>query len=471
MRPTLSCQLKSEESVAPSSRLNSVYVSTPARLCYKQQPSEPHRNPLPAGGRGDTMHAKVFQKKQIKQSTPQPGLKPPRPFAQPNPPAQQSSAPTFDGVERAARHGHNFGRVAVRGGVDSAAREQRNETGLPERLKAGIERLSGLSMDNVRVRYNSPAPARHRALAHTQGTEIHLGAGQEKHLAHEAWHVVQQKQGRVQPTMQMKRGVAVNEDAGLEHEADVMGAKAEGTIQAAGHGIRLSPKITGSANHASAPAMQFQRNRRRWSPAQREQSRKFWEKKQLKEARKRDSQLERLRVGRVRERATDITNTANLHTVSAPAGNTNPMGARNQPAVEPREGAQLGYKDVMSNVAGFLHPDHPVRSLHNAGGPQFIQQFDDIPGQVTRRVGIDVEPSGHVQALSPHINLQTQHNGIIQQGPLADPHTPVRSAEPFENSRGAGFAKPLHGLQLTPEERRKFMERYLKSSGIGVNRV
>jgi hypothetical protein len=45
-------------------------------------------------------------------------------------------------------------------------------------------------------------------------------------LPHEAWHVVQQAQGRVKPTMQMKDGVPVNDDKGLEHEADVMGAKA-----------------------------------------------------------------------------------------------------------------------------------------------------------------------------------------------------------------------------------------------------
>jgi hypothetical protein len=38
--------------------------------------------------------------------------------------------------------------------------------------------------------------------------------------------VVQQAQGRVQPTMQMAGGVAVNDDAGLEREADVMGVKA-----------------------------------------------------------------------------------------------------------------------------------------------------------------------------------------------------------------------------------------------------
>jgi len=38
---------------------------------------------------------------------------------------------------------------------------------------------------------------------------------------------VQQKQGRVQPTMQMKEGVPVNDDKGLEHEADVMGGRAK----------------------------------------------------------------------------------------------------------------------------------------------------------------------------------------------------------------------------------------------------
>jgi hypothetical protein len=66
------------------------------------------------------------------------------------------------------------------------------------------------------------------AHAYAQGSEIHVAPGQERHLPHEAWHVVQQAQGRVKPTMQMKAGVPVNDDAGLESEADVMGAKALG---------------------------------------------------------------------------------------------------------------------------------------------------------------------------------------------------------------------------------------------------
>ncbi|MCB9230046.1 MAG: DUF4157 domain-containing protein [Bacteroidia bacterium] len=100
-----------------------------------------------------------------------------------------------------------------------------NRTGLPNNLKAGVEELSGISMDGVTVHYNSNKPAQVQALAYAQGTDIHIGPGQEKHLPHEAWHIVQQKQGRVKPTTEAG-GMPVNDDRGLETEADVMGAKA-----------------------------------------------------------------------------------------------------------------------------------------------------------------------------------------------------------------------------------------------------
>ncbi|MBC8754537.1 DUF4157 domain-containing protein [Kordia sp. YSTF-M3] len=103
---------------------------------------------------------------------------------------------------------------------------KKNNTGLPNHLKSGIENLSGHTMDDVKVHYNSSKPAQLQALAYAQGTNIHLGPGQEKHLPHEAWHVVQQKQGRVKPTLQMKAGIQINDDSDLEKEADVMGAKA-----------------------------------------------------------------------------------------------------------------------------------------------------------------------------------------------------------------------------------------------------
>jgi hypothetical protein len=103
---------------------------------------------------------------------------------------------------------------------------RRNETGLPDELKSGIESLSGISLDDVRVHYGSSQPAELGALAYAQGSDIHLAPGQERHLAHEAWHAVQQAQGRVQATKQLQNGVQVNDDQSLEHEADAMGAKA-----------------------------------------------------------------------------------------------------------------------------------------------------------------------------------------------------------------------------------------------------
>ncbi len=80
-------------------------------------------------------------------------------------------------------------------------------------------------MDNVRVHYNSAKPAQLSAHAYSQGTPIHIGPGQERHLPHEAWHAVQQKQGRVQPTTSVS-GMPVNNNKGLEKEATRMATAA-----------------------------------------------------------------------------------------------------------------------------------------------------------------------------------------------------------------------------------------------------
>ena len=101
----------------------------------------------------------------------------------------------------------------------------RRNNGLPLQLQNGIENLSGYSMDGVRVHYNSPRPAQLQALAYAKGEDIYVAPGQEKHLPHEAWHIVQQKQGRAVPTGRVN-GVNINDNPVLEHEADVMGAKA-----------------------------------------------------------------------------------------------------------------------------------------------------------------------------------------------------------------------------------------------------
>lgn len=98
-------------------------------------------------------------------------------------------------------------------------------SGLPDSLIAAIKGISGVSLDDVRVNYNSPEPARFEAHAFARGTDIHVAPGRESDLPHEAWHVVQQKQGRVRPSAQM-HGRQINEDARLEDEADRQGANA-----------------------------------------------------------------------------------------------------------------------------------------------------------------------------------------------------------------------------------------------------
>ena len=106
--------------------------------------------------------------------------------------------------------------------------ERANNKALPDNLKSGIENLSGYSTDDVKVHYNSAQPAQLNAKGYAQGTDIHVAPGQERHLPHEVWHVVQQKQGRVKPTMQIKEEIPVNDNAGLEKEADKMWVKAMG---------------------------------------------------------------------------------------------------------------------------------------------------------------------------------------------------------------------------------------------------
>ncbi len=135
--------------------------------------------------------------------------------------------------EMANRNAEARGPAALQRAAASPPREAAapapvatHHSGLPGRLKAGVESLSGMSMNHVRVHYNSPQPAQLQAYAFARGSNIHLGPGQEKHLPHEAWHVVQQAQGRVRPTLQMAAGVALNADTSLEREADRMGAQA-----------------------------------------------------------------------------------------------------------------------------------------------------------------------------------------------------------------------------------------------------
>lgn len=104
--------------------------------------------------------------------------------------------------------------------------QKKSKSNLPDDLQSSMEALSGYSLDDVNVHYNSSKPAQLNAHAYAQGSDIHIGPNQERHLPHEAWHVVQQKQGRVKPTVQYN-GVQINDDEKLEQEADEMGRRSQ----------------------------------------------------------------------------------------------------------------------------------------------------------------------------------------------------------------------------------------------------
>lgn len=135
----------------------------------------------------------------------------------------------------------------------SVVQRKDNQTGMPNRLKAGLEHLSGYAMHDLRVHYNSSKPAQMKAHAYAQGSNIYLASGQEKHLPHEAWHVVQQKQGRVKPTVQMKTQVSINDDPKLEKEADIMGNKA---LNVSSETAVSQLKTTSIFNHTAAQPIQ-----------------------------------------------------------------------------------------------------------------------------------------------------------------------------------------------------------------------
>lgn len=89
---------------------------------------------------------------------------------------------------------------------------------LPSGLLKEIEQATGLNLNQVKVHYNSPLPAKIQAKAFAEYPNIYIGPGYEDCLDEEAWHLAQQLQGKVKPTGK-EDGVPVNDDTGLEEEA------------------------------------------------------------------------------------------------------------------------------------------------------------------------------------------------------------------------------------------------------------
>jgi hypothetical protein len=114
---------------------------------------------------------------------------------------------------------------------------------LPDPLRDKMERAFNTDFSTVTVRESSEA-SNLGAQAFARGAELVFAPGQydpasargQSLIGHELAHVVQQSEGRVAPTIQ-GNGLAINDDAGLEAEADDMGARAaRGEVVRAGGG-------------------------------------------------------------------------------------------------------------------------------------------------------------------------------------------------------------------------------------------
>ncbi len=102
---------------------------------------------------------------------------------------------------------------------------------LPGDVESKMAWAFGTDLSHVRIHEGSAA-SEMGALAFTQGADIHFAPGQyqphsqrgQELLGHELTHVIQQSRGQVHASAQAA-GVAINDNDGLEQEADAIGAK------------------------------------------------------------------------------------------------------------------------------------------------------------------------------------------------------------------------------------------------------
>lgn len=159
------------------------------------------------------------------------------------------------------------GKQTLTMALDAEARQPVNRgnsggsgAALPGALQRKMDAAFNFDFSQVRVHEGQQAPAM-GATAYTEGTDLHFAPGEyqpgsphgQELIGHELSHVVQQSEGRVQATKQFK-GVGLNDDAGLEAEADLWGA-----IAARGEPVARSPGVTSPGTSGSVQRKVIQR--------------------------------------------------------------------------------------------------------------------------------------------------------------------------------------------------------------------
>jgi len=112
--------------------------------------------------------------------------------------------------------------------------QRKKNENLPEDLQEKIENSFGQDFSNVNIQKNSKEAIGLNARAFTKGDSIHFAPSEfnpnsekgKNLIGHEFTHVTQQRSGVVKPTSVMGEGLNLNNDRGLESEADYFGQKA-----------------------------------------------------------------------------------------------------------------------------------------------------------------------------------------------------------------------------------------------------
>ncbi|HSI77828.1 MAG TPA: DUF4157 domain-containing protein [Lunatimonas sp.] len=110
----------------------------------------------------------------------------------------------------------------------------RHNPNLPGELQANLETSFRQDFSDVNIHTSSQAAQHLNALAYTQGEGIHFAPGEfnphsesgRNLIGHEFTHIVQQRSGVVQPNAVLGKGLPLNDNQGLENEANSLGRKA-----------------------------------------------------------------------------------------------------------------------------------------------------------------------------------------------------------------------------------------------------
>lgn len=87
----------------------------------------------------------------------------------------------------------------------AAAIKKTKDTNIPAPIKAEIEALAGVRLDNVNVHYNSDKPLERQTEAYTEGFDIYLAPNSERYLTRELWVVaryIRQKESNKSQTQE-----------------------------------------------------------------------------------------------------------------------------------------------------------------------------------------------------------------------------------------------------------------------------